>query len=340
MADADADELELLRATVRAALASGAGISELADLGLLGLLVPEQAGGSGWCPVEAVAVALELGRGAGERRPEHGADAGTAPAWFEMAAAAMALASGGAEVVGEWLVPLLDGTRRVVFADGILASDGLHSFSGALHGVVGRPDGVVVEANGQRLLIRREASGLEIATDPTSIDLSLPAESWSMSQVAPIVVETAGACAEVADVRRVLAAAELVGLLSGALQRLIQYLSDRVAFGSHVASFQAIQHRIVDLFLLEVRSRVTVEAAARALAVSSDDVGRLAAVAHGFVAAQVPDALDACIQLTGGIGFTWEYPLHHELRRAVALAAVCGGPSESRRSFALAEAHG
>ena len=337
---ADTDELELLRATVRGALADGAGIGELADLGLLGLLVPEEAGGSGWCPVEAVAVALELGRGAGERGPDHGAEAGTGTPWFEVSTAAMALASGGAEVEREWLAPLFDGSRTVVFADGILGPDGPNAFSGALNGVLGCPDGVVVEVEGQRLLIPRGTSGVEIAADPTSIDLSLPAESWSVSEVVPIVVGSAGAPVEVTDVRRVLAAAELLGLLSGALERLVPYLSDRVAFGSHIASFQAVQHRIVDLFLLEVRSRVTVEAAAHALVAPSEDVGRLAAAAHGFVAAQVPDGLDECIQLSGGIGFTWEYPLHHELRRAVALAAVCGGPSESRRTFALAGARG
>lgn len=336
---ADADELELLRATVGGALSSGAGLGDLAQLGLLGLLVPEDVGGSGWCPIEAVAVAIEAGRHTGERGPEHGARTSNGTPWLEVSLAAMALAGGGDDVRREWLDPALDGSRTVVVADPALVRAADASVSGTVTGVVGKADAVVVDVEGRSLLIPRRTSGVEVTPDPTSIDLSLPAESWSLSGAEPI--ELAGSItAELHVVRRVLAAASLLGLLSGALERLVPYLSDRIAFGSHVASFQAIQHRIVDLFLLEVRSRVTIEAAARSLAVPSPDASRLAAAAHGFVAAQVPDALDECIQLTGGIGFTWEYPLHHELRRAVALAAACGGPSESRRTFALAGARG
>lgn len=336
---ADADELELLRATVSGALGSGAALSDLAQLGLLGLLVSEDVGGSGWCPIEAVAVAVEVGRHTGERGPQHGARRSNGTPWLEVSLAAMVLAGGGTDVRRDWLDPTLDGSRTVVVADAALARAAGESVSGTITGVVGKADAVVVEVEGRSLLVPRRAPGVEVTADPTSIDLALPAESWSLSGAEP--VEVAGPVAAGAHVvRRLLAAASLLGLLSGALERLVPYLSERVAFGSHVASFQAIQHRIVDLFLLEVRSRVTVEAAARSLVAPSPDASRLAAAAHGFVAAQVPEALDECIQLTGGIGFTWEYPLHHELRRAVALAAVCGGPSESRRSFASADAHG
>lgn len=336
---ADADELELLRATVSGALSSGASLSELAQLGLLGLLVPEDVGGSGWCPVEAVAVAVEAGRHTGDSGPEPGERTSNGTPWLEVSLAAMALAGGGDDVRSEWLDATLAGSKTVVVADAVLVGAADGSISGTITGVVGRADAVIIGLEGRCLLVPRRDPGVEAAADPTSIDLSLLAETWSLAGAAPI--DLAGATApEVVVVRRILAAASLLGLLSGALERLVPYLSDRIAFGSHVASFQAIQHRIVDLFLLEVRSRVTIEAAARSLVAPSPDTSRLAAVAHGFVAAQVPEALDECIQLTGGIGFTWEYPLHHELRRAVALAAVCGGPSESRRSFAMAGAHG
>lgn len=337
---ADADELELLRATASGALNAGATLRDLAQLGLLSLLVPEDRGGSGWCPVEAVAVATEVGRCTGTRGPEHGARTGSGTPWLEVSLAAMVLSAGSDEVRREWLDPVLAGSQTVVVADGIVVQDADALVSGTLTGAIAGSDGVLVEYGGHHLLIQRRAAGVEVTPDRTSIDLSLPAESWSLAGVVPIEVGVGSNAAEVIEVRRVLAAGSLLGLLSGALERLVPYLSDRVAFGSHVAGFQAIQHRIVDLFLLEVRSRVTIDAAGRALATGSDDTGRLAAAAHGFVASQVPEALDECIQLTGGIGFTWEYPLHHELRRAVALAAVCGGPSECRRRFALAGAHG
>ena len=127
-----------------------------------------------------------------------------------------------------------------------------------------------------------------------------------------------------------LAAAISVGSLRAALERLTAYLSDRTAFGAPIASFQAIQHRIVDLSLLEIRAGVAVDAATRALADDPAGATRLTAVAHGHVAEHVPVALDECIQLTGGIGFTWEYPLHHELRASVAQAAAFGSARDSR----------
>jgi alkylation response protein AidB-like acyl-CoA dehydrogenase len=334
---ADADELELLRATASGALGSGASLRDLAQLGLLGLLVPEDLGGSGWCPIEAAAVAVEAGRHAGERGPQPGADGAGCP-WLEVSLATMALAHGDDQVRRAWLEPTLAGSTVVVVADGILEAGSGTPVSGSLTGVVREADAAVVEAGGRLLLVPRQADGVEASNDPTGIDLALPAEVWTLRNAQAVELEAPGMA--LTDARRVLAAASLLGLLSGAVARLVPYLSERVAFGARIASFQAIQHRIVDLFLLEVRSRVTIEAAARALAERSPDAGRLAAAAHGFVAAQVPDALDECIQLTGGIGFTWEYPLHHELRRAVTLAAVGGGPSASRRSFALAGADG
>jgi alkylation response protein AidB-like acyl-CoA dehydrogenase len=332
---ADEHELELLRASVRGAVGAGAGLSELGEMGLLGLLVPEELGGAGWRPVEAVAVAIELGRSTGDRGSAQGADAPSDIPWLEASVAALALSSADESVRREWLAPLLAGSRSVVIADGRAhrAGDGL---SGVMTGVVGRADAAVVPVDGQWLLVERKSTGVAIADDPASIDVALPAELWSLSGVGAVELgPPEGRTVDPVDVRRVLAAGSLLGLLSAALERLVPYLSERVAFGSHIASFQAIQHRIVDLFLLEVRSRVTVEAAARALGERAERAATLAVVAHGFVAAQVPGAIDECIQLTGGIGFTWEYQLHHELRRAVALAASCGGTAESRRRFAL-----
>jgi alkylation response protein AidB-like acyl-CoA dehydrogenase len=334
---ADADELELLRSTVGAALRRGGGLPELGELGLLGLLVPEAVGGAGWRPVEAATVAIELGRSVGDQGAEHGAGTRRGAPWLEVSVAAMALAAGSEELRRDWLAPLLAGHRTAVIADGVL--DGAGALTGAATGVVGAPDAIVVEVGDRHVLVPRATGGVDVRPDPASIDVALPAETWTLQGVTPLELPGADSHpVELSDVRRVLAAASLSGILSAALGRLVPYLSEREAFGAHIASFQAIQHRIVDVFLLEVRSRITVEAAARALAARSDDAPRLAATAHGLVAAQVPAALDDCIQLTGGIGFTWEYPLHHELRRAVALAAACGGARASRRRFTRAGA--
>ena len=76
-----------------------------------------------------------------------------------------------------------------------------------------------------------------------------------------------------------------------------------------------MQHRLVELLVFEVKARAVVMKAARAIAADDESVTALTAAAHAFVAAKATAAVDECMQLSGGIGFTWEYPLHHELRR-------------------------
>jgi len=66
----------------------------------------------------------------------------------------------------------------------------------------------------------------------------------------------------------------------------------------------------------------------------SDDAIALSAAAHAFVAARATAAVDECMQLSGGIGFTWEYPLHHELRRVFTNAYLLGTARASRALLA------
>jgi alkylation response protein AidB-like acyl-CoA dehydrogenase len=127
-----------------------------------------------------------------------------------------------------------------------------------------------------------------------------------------------------------------LGALSTTFERLVGYLKERIAFGAPIASFQAVQHRLVDLFVFEAKARAVVMKAARALVADEnlDDAITLAAAAHAFVAAKATAAVDECMQLSGGIGFTWEYPLHHELRRVFTNGYLLGTARYSRALFA------
>jgi alkylation response protein AidB-like acyl-CoA dehydrogenase len=87
---------------------------------------------------------------------------------------------------------------------------------------------------------------------------------------------------------------------------------------------------LVDLLVLEAKARAIVMKAARALAADADDAPTLSAVAHAFVAAKAAAAVDECMQLSGGIGFTWEYPLHREMRRVFTNAYLLGTARSSR----------
>jgi alkylation response protein AidB-like acyl-CoA dehydrogenase len=137
-------------------------------------------------------------------------------------------------------------------------------------------------------------------------------------------------------VARVLLSADSLGALSATFARLTAYLKERSAFGVPIASFQAVQHRLVDLLVFEAKARAVIMKSARALASedASDDAIALSAAAHAFVSAKATAAVDECMQLSGGIGFTWEYPLHHELRRVFTNGYLFGTARSSRALFA------
>jgi alkylation response protein AidB-like acyl-CoA dehydrogenase len=103
-----------------------------------------------------------------------------------------------------------------------------------------------------------------------------------------------------------------------------------------IASFQAEQQRLVDLLVFEAKARAIIMKAARALEADEnlDDAITLAAAAHAFVVAKATASVDECMQLSGGIGFTWEYPLHHELRRVFTNGYLLGTARSSRALFA------
>jgi hypothetical protein len=326
-----AEELDLIRSTVARLMESGpVELPTMADLGLLGLLVPEAVGGSGWCVVEATAVADQIGRAAALAGSDTPDVAGSAAPWLvaSLGAAALGVCGDPRGLLGT----ALDGSGPVVMAAGNLSvtADG---GSGALVGVelpAEAPAVVVVGADGRLDLLDIDATGVEIRPDPTSIDTTRSLKRIDLSD-APIV--PLGSSVAVRNASWVLSASTMVGSLRAALARLLPYLSDRIAFGSPIASFQAVQHRLVDLTLLEIRAGVAVDAAARALAADPEGSTALAAAAHALAAEHVPTALDDCVQLTGGIGFTWEYPLHHELRRSVSDGTTFGSARSSREAL-------
>jgi alkylation response protein AidB-like acyl-CoA dehydrogenase len=339
------DELELLRTTVRRVLTGRTErrtLTALGDLGLLGLLVDEDRGGAGWCPVEASVVADEVGRAAAVGAAVGPGDTAVAAPWLPAALAAAAVARVvDPSLRDRFLAGMLDGTAPGMVATGSLPRHGdpaQPTVTGTLTGVTeaaGATVLVVLDGAGD-LLVELDQPGVLIGDDQTSIDTTRAVRRVELVDVVatPFATEAEHASPALLDTARVLAAAELVGSLRAANERLFTYLSERVAFDAPVASFQAVQHRLVDLFLLEVRAGVAVETAARALAGDVAAVPRACAVAHGYVAERIPAALDECVQLSGGIGFTWEYPLHHELRRAVTTGALVGSARESRARLA------
>jgi alkylation response protein AidB-like acyl-CoA dehydrogenase len=124
--------------------------------------------------------------------------------------------------------------------------------------------------------------------------------------------------------------AEMCGIADRTLEFTLEYGRDRFAFGRPIVSFQALKHRIADMTVRIEGSKAATDALAAALDSGDADASRLASVAKAYVGESCLDIVDDCVQITGGIGVTWEHDIHLYNRRAVVDRAVFGTPEEHK----------
>jgi alkylation response protein AidB-like acyl-CoA dehydrogenase len=285
------------------------------EMGLATIALPESAGGGGGSVLDQ-AVALEAA--AHELVPGR---------LFSASVAAICL-RGAPEVAAA----LSAGER---FAVGLLPT--LTDADGALTGEVR----VVLDAPGaDRLLLGAGERWYVVPADraliePHSLpDLTRRAGTVTFDAV-PVgdVVEVPGLTT--AAVRRaavVVAAAEAAGVARWCLNAAVEYAKVREQFGQKIGSFQAVKHLCAGM--LEQAESVTA-AAWDAAAAYDDEGGAFAAEVSGVVA--VPAAIEVaktCIQVLGGIGFTFEHDAHLYLRRVLTLQSLLGGAGGPARDLA------
>ena len=116
-------------------------------------------------------------------------------------------------------------------------------------------------------------------------------------------------------------AAECVGGAQKCLDMTLEYAGQRVQFGRPIASFQAIKHRCSDMFILIEAARSAVYAAAMA---APEDNTEAALIAKAYATDAFFKVAGDAIQMHGGIGFTWDYPLHFFFKRARANRSMFG----------------
>jgi alkylation response protein AidB-like acyl-CoA dehydrogenase len=303
---ADPAELEMLRLSARRLMEGAATLDQAAEMGLLGLLTAEDRGGSGWRPVEACAVAAESGR------------ALSPLVWMDSLVAAAALS--GDETPSDVVAGLVAGdVTAAVVRPAAITPTGSDRFDGRL-GVAGRaaPDLLVAfEGTAARLIDCRPAEVRFEGGD--GLDTTRP--NGVLTVRGGKVIAGGPAARPVADAAVLVACADSVGALGAIASLLREYLSGRTAFDRPLASFQVIQHRLADLTVLESAGRAMVDQAAGALAAGDGGATDLICATHSYLARHLIPALDDSIQLSGGIGFTWEFPPHHALRRVTTNAS-------------------
>ncbi|MCJ0905820.1 acyl-CoA dehydrogenase family protein [Rhodococcus sp. ARC_M6] len=287
------------------------------ELGLAGLLIPEEFGGAGASTREAAVVMEEIGRA-------------VAPVPFftsAVLATTALLTVGEREVLGRLasgestaalVIPL--STAPGTFVASVRATDS---------GLVGRVTTVAGVAEADVLVVPVSGGGgLELhtvriadakVTSVLSLDMTRRLADVEFSGASSVRVDggnAVGAVEEALIVGSALLASEQFAVAQWCLETTLAYVKERKQFGRAIGSYQAIKHRLADLWLEVSSAGAAARYAADTYARSDEDSAVAATLAQAFCSDVAVHAAEECVQLHGGIGMTWEYPAHLYLKRA------------------------
>ena len=130
-------------------------------------------------------------------------------------------------------------------------------------------------------------------------------------------------------------AAEALGVARRAHEIAVEYAKERQQFGKRIGVYQAIAHPLADSFGDIELARSLTWAAAWKLGEQPEEAPVAAAAAKAFAAEAAVASCQRAIQVLGGIGFTWEHPLHHFWKRSLWLQAFAGYPAAHRATVAV-----
>ncbi|WP_182906513.1 acyl-CoA dehydrogenase family protein [Microbispora sp. H13382] len=341
------------------------------DIGVAGLLIPEELGGTasregGASAREAAVVLEELGRAVAP--VPYLSSAVLATQALLTAAGQNARGDVAVELLGRLAAGEATAALAVSFAaspyappapwhrDGaVLGGDG--TVTGTVTGVIGAEAADVLlvpvrlaqsekQGTGLCAVEASPAAGEAVRVTPvTSLDLTRPVATVSFDSAAARVVATTDGM-EAPWVGEALArgagllASEQLGVAEWCLTTTVAYVKERRQFARPVGSFQAVKHRLADLWLEVVGARAAARNAAARLAEApaagplGDDAAVAVAVAQAHCGAVAVHAAEECVQLHGGIGMTWEHPAHLYLKRAKADQIALGTPGDHREALA------
>ena len=276
---------------------------QIAEMGLLGVMAPEEAGGLGLGAIDFVLVAEAAGHVA---LPE--------PLVESAGVIAPLLAACDNT---DALTALISGETKIAFTD--QRSPYIDTFIS--------PDKIIAAVDGALALC--DANEVRV-TQTDSID---PLKKLASVEI-PSGVSNTLAMGAAATLRAdafnrggVFTAAQLLGLADGMISQATEYAQNREQFGVPIGSFQAVKHNLANAFVKLEFARPVVYRAAAALDLQSDDIeffashAKIAATeAAGFVA-------ETAIQIHGAMGYTYEVPLHYWMKKTWALAGLWGDKS-------------
>ena len=309
-----------------------AAYATMAEMGWTGVIIPEEHGGSDFGWLSLGLVVEELGK-----------TLTASPLIASTLAASAILLGGSEEQKAKWLPKLASGESKATLA---VDEGPRHASSGFATSVAdGRLSGTksfVHEAFGADLFVVAASDGLYLveAGDGVSLAARSMVDNRNHAEVT-----FDGAAADrlehggdtlldvVLDRARVLTACEMLGMAQQVFDSTLDYLKQRVQFNQVLATFQALQHRMADLFGDLAMMRSAVEGGLQALD-SGFGVARAATIAKAEANRVLHTMSREGVQLHGGIGMTDEYDIGFYLKRARILEASWGGTAMLKDRFA------
>lgn len=317
------------------------------QMGLQGLIVPEEFGGQGFGYVELIVVLEEMGRSllcapyfstvvlAANTLIHSGDDTAKQAHLPGIAAGSTIAALAFTEENGGWDEASI--TMAATSADDGWTLDGTKSYvidghTADLLIVAARTDAGV-----SLFTVDPSAAGVE-RTALATMDQTRKQAKISFSGTPATLIGTDGGgwavLERVLDLAAVALAAEQVGGAQMCLDMAVEYAKVRVQFGRPIGSFQAIKHKCADM-LLEVESaKSAAYYAAWCASELNDELPQVASLAKAYCSEAYFHSAAENIQIHGGIGFTWEHPAHLYFKRAKSSELLFGDPSYHRELLA------
>ncbi len=312
--------------------------ADLAELGYLGVWLPEKEGGADMGHI-ALAVVLE----------EMGRVALPGPALPRMQALELIRRCSNPEAIS-WRDGLVSGEKHVTLASAEDPSgEGdappeTRFENGHVRGTkryvpfAADADALLVTTHEGLALVPRPASGWSFEATPT-VDHAQRFGTVTFDEPGILLAE--GVASEELLAAGALfgsfgAAAWLLGGMERAFEITLDYLKEREAFGAPLGSFQGLQHRAADMLLRVESTRATVYRTAWALDHNPSEAALLAATAKAYAGRAAREVCGEAIQMHGGVGFTWEYDPHIFFKRTKTLEHFYGA-TRSQLDTVLAE---
>ncbi|MFC4124409.1 acyl-CoA dehydrogenase family protein [Nocardia rhizosphaerae] len=295
------------------------------QVGVAALAVPEEWGGAGAGLVESLMVVGELGATL----------AGVPMLGSAVLGTQAILLAGDDEACARLLPDLADGSRTAAlcWADatgwdsaGVAAAGGM--LNGAAHYVLhgAQSDLLLVLTDDGLFETAADAAGVTVTPtpglDPTRSLAAITFTDTPATRIGtgdPVALRT-----RLRDIAWAALAAEQVGAARRCLDMTVEYTASRVQFGRPIGSFQALKHRMADMYVLVESAESTALAAAQALAEHSPTAAEEVYVARKHCSEAFSHVAAETIQLHGGIAITWEHDAHLYFKRAHATAELFG----------------